>query len=163
VSEDKKSLGSASVLVAILVAIVLVVFFVGPGFTGEEVSDSAVLSDKKAVLERIKPIGVVATTDAEAQEASPEIAEPVLVVEAGPLTGDKIYNTTCFACHGAGIAGAPKFGDVASWAPRIQQGFDVLFEHAVKGFKGMPPRGGSGQLTDDNIKVAVEYMVEKSQ
>ena len=62
-----------------------------------------------------------------------------------------------------GVAGAPKLGDIAGWAPRIAQGADTLFEHATKGFKGMPPRGGSSQLTDADVTAAIDYMVERSQ
>ena len=61
------------------------------------------------------------------------------------------------------MAGAPKLGDIAGWAPRIAQGADTLFEHATKGFKGMPPRGGSSQLTDADVTAAIDYMVERSQ
>ena len=66
-------------------------------------------------------------------------------------------------CHGAGIAGAPKFGDKAAWAPRIAQGVNVLYTHAMGGFTGkggvMPPKGGNLALTDPDIKAAVDYMV----
>ena len=65
-------------------------------------------------------------------------------------------------CHGAGIAGAPKLGDKAAWAPRIEQGSAVLLEHAIKGFSGkagmMPAKGGSS-ASDEEVKAAVEYMV----
>jgi cytochrome c5 len=66
------------------------------------------------------------------------------------------------ACHGAGIAGAPKYGDKAAWAPRIAQGSNVLYDHALKGFQGkagvMPPKGGSS-APDADVKAAVDYMV----
>ena len=75
--------------------------------------------------------------------------------------GKKLYETTCQACHGAGIAGAPKFGDKAAWAPRIKQGAATLYEHAIKGFQGkagmMPAKGGS-TASDDEVKAAVDYM-----
>lgn len=77
--------------------------------------------------------------------------------------GKTVYNTVCQACHAAAIAGAPKFGDNAAWAPRIAQGKDVLYSHALKGFQGkagvMPPKGGYGGA-DDDVKAAVDYMVE---
>jgi cytochrome c5 len=80
--------------------------------------------------------------------------------------GKKVYDTTCIACHGAGIAGAPKLGDKAAWAPRIQQGASVLHEHAIKGFQGkagvMPPKGGSA-VPDQEIKAAVDFMVAASK
>ena len=67
----------------------------------------------------------------------------------------------CTACHTAGIAGAPRIGDKAAWAPRIAQGANVLYEHALKGFQGkagmMPPKGGS-TASDDDVKAAVDYM-----
>jgi cytochrome c5 len=82
---------------------------------------------------------------------------------AGKPDGKKIFDGTCSVCHGAGIAGAPKFGDKAAWAPRIAQGVNVLYTHAMGGFTGkggvMPPKGGNLALTDPDIKAAVDYMV----
>ena len=76
--------------------------------------------------------------------------------------GKALFNTACTACHTAGIAGAPKFGDKAAWAPRIAQGTNTLYEHAIKGFQGkagvMPPKGGSA-APDADVKAAVDYMV----
>jgi cytochrome c5 len=70
-------------------------------------------------------------------------------------------------CHGAGIAGAPKFGDKAAWAPRIAQGSDTLHTHALKGFQGkagmMPAKGGNAALADADVKAAVDYMVSKAK
>ena len=75
--------------------------------------------------------------------------------------GKKLYDAACVACHGAGIAGAPKFGDKSAWGPRIAQGKPTLYEHAIKGFQGkagvMPPKGGSS-ASDDEVKAAVDYM-----
>lgn len=80
--------------------------------------------------------------------------------------GEGTYNTTCVACHGAGVAGAPKFGDKADWGPRIAQGKQVLYTHAIQGFQGqkgvMPPKGGAANLSDDDVKAAVDYMVSKA-
>ena len=76
--------------------------------------------------------------------------------------GKALFNTACTACHTAGIAGAPKVGDKAAWAPRIAQGTNTLYEHAIKGFQGkagvMPPKGGSS-APDADVKAAVDYMV----
>jgi cytochrome c5 len=77
--------------------------------------------------------------------------------------GKTVFEQTCTVCHGQGIAGAPKFGDKALWAPRIAQGTNVLYEHALKGFQGkgglMPPHGGNTALSDADVKAAVDYMV----
>ena len=75
--------------------------------------------------------------------------------------GKKLYASVCTACHGAGIAGAPKFGDKAAWAPRIAEGLDTLYQHAINGYQGkngvMPPKGGSS-ASDDDVKAAVRYI-----
>lgn len=81
--------------------------------------------------------------------------------------GKSTYNKTCVLCHGVGAAGAPKPGDKADWGPRIAQGMDVLYKHSMDGFTGakgvMPARGGAAALSDDEVKAAVDYMVEQSK
>lgn len=74
--------------------------------------------------------------------------------------GEKIVHGICFACHQAGMNGAPKFQNKIAWAPRIAQGKDKLYEHALKGLRGMPPRGGNPSLSDDQVMAAVDYMVK---
>ena len=97
---------------------------------------------------------------APAKAAAP--AAPAAPAKLAADAGQKLYQATCQVCHGAGVAGAPKFADKAAWAPRIKQGVAVLDDHALKGFMGkagmMPPKGGS-TASDDEVKAAVEYMV----
>ena len=75
--------------------------------------------------------------------------------------GEKTFNANCAACHGAGVLGAPKVGDKTAWAPRIAQGKDTLYTHALNGFKMMPPKGGNAALKDEEVKAVVDYMVSK--
>lgn len=63
------------------------------------------------------------------------------------------------ACHAAGVAGAPKTGVKAAWAPRIKSGVDALYNAALKGKGAMPPKGGQMQLADADVKAAVDYMI----
>ena len=160
-SEDKKIFNSIGLVIVVLAGIAILISIIAIGLTDGESSDRAAWQEKK-VLDRIRPLGVVATTAEEARKASPQL-EDAPVVASGPMSAEQVYNTACLACHATGVAGAPKTGDIAAWAPRIAQGEDVLFEHATKGFKGMPPRGGSSQLSDDEVKAAVDFMVAKSQ
>jgi cytochrome c5 len=100
------------------------------------------------------PAAAAATTAAAAAPA------PVKVASAD--AGKKLYDSVCMACHSAGVAGAPKFGDKAAWADRIKQGVATLDQHAINGFQGktgtMPPKGGS-QASDEDVKAAVAYMM----
>ncbi len=81
--------------------------------------------------------------------------------------GEKTFKMACFACHGTGAAGAPKFGDKAAWGPRIKKGKATLYQHALHGFKGksgtMPAKGGRTDLSDADVKAAVDYMVAHGQ
>jgi cytochrome c5 len=72
-----------------------------------------------------------------------------------------VYDKTCVACHATGVANAPKFGDKAAWAPRIATGKDALVASVVKGKGAMPPKAGAGDLKDDDIKAAVDYMLPR--
>jgi cytochrome c5 len=76
--------------------------------------------------------------------------------------GEALYKRVCQACHASGVAGAPKFGDKAAWAPRIKTGIDAMTANAIKGKGAMPPRGGS-TASDADIKSAVEYMANAAK
>jgi c(7)-type cytochrome triheme protein len=76
------------------------------------------------------------------------------------MSGQDVYKQTCFLCHASGISGAPKFGNASDWNPRTAAGNARLYENALKGTaKGMPPKGGNMNLSDAEVKVAVDYMV----
>lgn len=77
--------------------------------------------------------------------------------------GKKIYETKCFTCHTSGVAGAPKLGDKAAWAPRIAAGDAAMMEIVIKGKGAMPPKGTCMDCSDEDLKGAVDYMVEKSK
>jgi cytochrome c5 len=92
---------------------------------------------------------------------------PAAPAAAAKPDGKAVYDKACTACHTAGIAGAPKTGDKAAWAPRIAQGANVLYDHAIKGFQGkagvMPAKGGNTALSDDEVKAAVDYMAGQAK
>lgn len=127
------------------------------------------MSDK-AVAERIKPVG--STPDIE-KGPSPLVPAPAAVaVAAAPgdkaaatpaASGKAVYDASCQACHGAGVAGAPKLGDKAAWAPRLGAGVAALQASAIKGKNAMPPKGGNLSLADADVKAAVDYMVAQSK
>lgn len=76
--------------------------------------------------------------------------------------GGQVYNTYCAVCHKTGLNAAPKMGSKPLWAKRIAQGKETVYNHAINGIRGMPPRGGFANLTDEEVKAAVDYMVGRS-
>jgi cytochrome c5 len=121
------------------------------------------------VAERVAPIGRVAIAgqDNSALKVAPPPGAAPAAALALPANGEETYKVVCGACHGQGIGGAPKVGDKAAWAPRIAQGKDLLYKHAVEGFQGkaglMPAKGGRIDLTDDLVRQAVDHMVALEQ
>ena len=114
-----------------------------------------------------------AAGDAAAPQAAapaPAAAAPAPVAEAAPAAaapaasdaGKNLYNTTCMACHASGVAGAPKFGDKAAWAPFIAKGIDDMVQKATTGVGAMPPKGGS-TASDADFKAAILYMVDAAK
>jgi cytochrome c5 len=97
-----------------------------------------------------------------AKAAAPVAAAAPAAAAAAPAggkaDGKKVYDTACAACHAAGVAGAPKFGDKAAWAPRLKTGADALYASALKGKAAMPAKGGNASLADADVKAAVDYM-----
>ncbi len=167
---DRKSLDTFSLLALALAAIavlIVVLAIVMPDLTLRLFA-----ADAKAVQstadERIRPMSQYYLPGEEhgAPEPVVEHAEPVAPV-ATLLTGPQVYNEACIACHGTGIGGAPKVGDVGTWAPRISQGIAVLHEHAINGYQGstgyMPPKGARVDLSDKEINDAVDYMIAESR
>ncbi len=112
------------------------------------------------------PAGAASASAAAAPAAAPASAaapvaaapSPVAVKVAAAGNGEALYNQVCTACHAQSVAGSPKFGDKAAWAPRIKTGVDALTASVVKGKGAMPPKGGSA-ASEAEIRATVEYMV----
>lgn len=90
-------------------------------------------------------------------------AAPAAAAADTTAAGEKLYDGACAACHGTGIAGAPKTGDRAAWAPRLAQGVDGLTQSVLKGKGAMPPKGGAMAATEAEIHAAVAFLVGKAQ
>jgi cytochrome c5 len=107
-----------------------------------------------------------AAAPAAAPAPAPAAPAPVAAAPAN-AAGESVYKKTCALCHSSGVAGAPIPGNKDEWGPRIEQGKDTLYKHAIEGFTGskgmMPARGGAATLSDDDVKAAVDFMVAKSQ
>ncbi len=104
-----------------------------------------------------------ASTEAASTEAASTEAASTEAADSS-ISGEAIYQQACFACHTTGVAGAPKLGDAEAWADRLAKGEETLDDHAINGFQGeagvMPAKGGFAQLSDDEVRAAVDYMLE---
>jgi len=119
------------------------------------------------LLAQLATSGRIYDEEAMAPEAVAKRIKPVAEVNmgtAGPAgkvlkTGEEVYKSTCMACHGAGVANAPKFGDKKAWAMHLMHGTEHVYENALKGKGAMPPKGGNLTLSDGEVKAAVDYML----
>jgi cytochrome c5 len=167
---DQQFFDSFMLVIGILMGVAVALFFLVNAISNETqglyvTEDPTVQAE---INERIRPVGrVLLMGDAElAAAAAAAVAAPTPV--ATVMTGPQVYNAACIVCHQPpGTGGAPPIGDVAAWAPRIAQGMDTLYMHALQGFQGtagyMPPKGGRVDLSDDEIRAAVDYLLEQSR
>ena len=138
-------IGSAVIIVPIVVLIFLIKMHLGSGGT-----DNRSMATEM-VLSRIAPVALYNT--------GAPLPEPQ---DAVALTGEQVYNRLCMTCHDTGVTDAPIKGNTAQWAPRIAQGADVLFQHSLEGLNAMPAKGGDASLSDEEVKNAVVFMVNAS-
>ncbi|MEO8299029.1 MAG: c-type cytochrome [Burkholderiales bacterium] len=131
----------AAIVFAFVIPIFAIVLLVKNVATDTKEGAGTEAMSAQAVAERIQPVGQV-----------------VIKAEGGPAkTGEEVFKAQCTACHTAGLAGAPKFGDAAAWGPRVKTGFEALLTSALKGKGAMSPQGG-GDFSDYEIARAVVYM-----
>ena len=139
-----------AVIAGFLVPIIIIVLLVKFVNSGNMTNAGSTAQTPEKIAERIRPVSEVGYTFKDA---------------SGPkqlMSGEQIYKSTCFACHGSGVGGAPKFGDNAGWAPRLKQGYDKVVDHALKGLNTMPAKGGNPDLDDIEVARAVVYMANNS-
>ncbi|MSQ51996.1 MAG: cytochrome c5 family protein [Betaproteobacteria bacterium] len=124
----------------------------------------ALLGTGSSVAERIKPVAQVDIASAKTQK---EPVKSAAAASPAARDGQQVYQATCVACHDAGIAGAPKFGDKGQWAKRIAKGVAALYASSLNGVQSgagvMPAKGGNPGLSDAEVKSAVDYMVARSK
>ena len=132
------------IVLSFVIPIALILLLVGYVTGGKKVDEQGLALKPEAIAERIKPVAAVSVKSADGPKVH--------------LSGEQVFAQACKACHEAGVANAPKFGDAASWAPRLKTGYDELVKNSINGIRGMPPRGGNGDLSDYEMARAMVYM-----
>lgn len=167
---DQKFFDLYSLVIGVLALVILAIFVLSMKMTNltQDIYTSDTKEYRAMVADRLRPFGQVYLPGEEHQANEPVVQEAAAAepVESS-LSGPQVFNEACIACHGSGIGGAPMLTDSQNWAPRIAQGADVLHQHALEGYTGqagyMPPKGARLDLSDDEIKAAVDYMMSKAQ
>jgi cytochrome c5 len=169
--QDTHFINMFSIVIGVLIAFAIVLFVVARSIGGEQQNKEMMGEPDyyQSVAARVAPVAQEAI--AGQNNAALEIKPPAgATAEAGgasglamPTSGKDLFDQTCSACHGAGIAGAPKAGDKAAWASHISKGLPTLYDHALHGFTGstgtMPAKGGRTDAPDPLVEQAVNYMV----
>ena len=162
-----------SLVIGLLVAVAVGLFALAR-IVASRTQDLQVLTEadySRNMDARIRPLAqeAIAGRDnsALAIQTAQGAAAGTAVAAAMPKNGTELFEQTCSACHGQGIAGAPRAGDKAAWAARIAEGKPMLYEHALKGYQGkagvMPPKGGRMDAPDELVKEAVDHLVQMAQ
>ena len=161
-----------SLVIGLLVAVTIVLFALAR-VVASNTQEKQVLTEpdySKNVSARIGEPSREAVAGADNSALAIKVETPAGAGSAAPVmpkSGTELFEQTCSVCHGQGIAGAPKAGDKAAWAPRIAAGKATLYEHALNGYQGktgvMPPKGGRTDLPDDLVRQAVDHMVQTAQ
>ncbi len=165
--QDTHFFNTFSLVIGILVVVVLALFALARSVASETQEKQMLVESHylKSVSDRVQPFARVAVAGQDNSALKIEATNPAgaTAALAPPKTGDDLYEQACKACHGPGIGGAPKAGDVAAWSPRIAKGKDILYDHALHGFTGtagmMPAKGGRVDVSDDIVKQAVDHIV----
>ena len=146
-------------ILGVLVAMTIVLFIIAQNIVEPDLK----LDDPRvaaAIQERIRPIGRLNTGDAPAP--APAAALRVAEAQAAEArSGAEVYDMVCHVCHSTGVLNSPKLGDAAVWRERLAKGKEALYANSINGLNLMPPKGGRPDLSDDEIRLAVDYMLER--
>jgi cytochrome c5 len=158
------------IIVVVMLCGIIAIFVVIARTIG---SNEVVIAKQRALIIAAETAPVASVRLSTADTSSTTSVSAVASATAGDTgaeesVGKRLHDSMCFACHGTGLAGIPQTGNVADWIDRIAQGNLMLYEHAIVGFTGasgmvMPAKGGNPSLSDEDVKAAVDYMIEVSQ
>ena len=148
-------------ILGILVAMTIVLFIIAQNIVEPDLK----LDDPRvaeAVQERIRPIGRLNTGDAPAPAAAVATTVQTGAAQAAESrSGAEVYDMVCHVCHSTGVLNSPKLGDAPAWTERLAKGKEALYASSINGLNQMPPKGGRPDLSDDEIRLAVDYMLER--
>ena len=144
-------------LLGVLVAMTLALFIIAQNIVEPDLK----LGDPEvaeAIQKRIEPIGHLNTGDAPVAAVMALVSDAQAAPDLG--SGEAVYNSVCQACHTTGVLNSPKLGDPAGWETRLPKGKEAMYQSVLNGLNLMPPKGGRPDLSDEQIQMAVDYLLE---
>ncbi len=148
------------VTMTVMTIIIAILAVLASDDVNSRLDERSQIENTAAVAERLAPVGEFAASPPTEGSAPQAAAEPVVLAGVDAYAG-------CAACHAAGVAGAPLFGDSTAWADRVSKGIETLYTNAIEGYQGaagyMPAKGGNMSLSDESVKAAVDYMVDAAK
>ena len=152
------------------IAAMMITFYVIADMVTDEGENAKTNVNTISVAELTKPVGQVAVAGEESEDT---VVQNEIVADASAvgksINGESVYNGLCVNCHGIAALAAmiPQTGDAAAWGPRIKKGTDVLYANVINGYTGelgmMPAKGGNPALSDEEVKAAVDYIINQVQ
>lgn len=159
-NDDKKFINTFMAVLGVLVLISFIGLMTARFVTSPGADAQLSPAQTARVEHNTQPVYAVVTDPDALQKVSAPASDAAAGGEA--KSGEEVFTAVCSACHTSGVLGAPKVGDKADWSKRLEeQGRDKLHTRAIDGFKAMPPRGGSADLSDQEVKDAVDFMLSK--
>lgn len=165
-------------LIILTIVLIILSIVIGSGVKQSSISASV---NNEQIAERLQPAGQLNIGEASAVGSSGSGEDAAAAGSGGSgegaaaadsettevASGESVYDGNCGTCHNTGVAGAPTQGDSEAWSDRIDKGIETLYQHAIEGFQGsagvMPPKGGNPGLSDEEVKAAVDFMVESAE
>ena len=157
-------------LTLVFIAAMMITFYVIAAMVTHEGENAKTNINTIDVAELTKPVGQVAVAGEESEDV---VLQNEIVTDASAVgkstSGESVYSGLCVNCHGIAALAAmiPQTGDATAWEPRIKKGSDVLYANAINGYTGelgmMPAKGGNPALSDEEVKAAVDYIINQVQ
>lgn len=165
--QDKAFMTAFSAVLGVLVVIAILCYIIASA-----VASSGLVRDEEvvkfAMAKRIAPVGRVVMAGSAEAMAEAEAQQQVALASGTPagagvdMSAEEIYNASCNICHGNKVPNAPQLGDTEQWQPRFDKGLDQMVHNALNGINTMPAKGGNADLSEQNIKDTVIYMLQQS-
>ena len=156
--KDSEFINYFMAVLGVLIAITVILLVLANSLASrQQTMDVAMI---KSTNERIAPIGQVNIGSVPAPKAPATDAGGKATEVA--FSAEGVYQSVCHTCHGTGVLESPRIDDTAEWQKRLAEGLDTVYQKSIQGVGNMPAKGGRTDLSDQNFKQVVDYMLKQA-